>query len=218
MSRCHICAQIATVFTWRTTCGGFQLGRSTAAGGAQSVEKFCGRAPNRLLVVQPGGSANQAKVFEAHAVPQSVCENLINAHELLANPQKDGDNPSQSIVTGLCERGRKGIMEGLRNFIEVDNHSASDVGYLKEGTRSFVVRRPKFEEGSPEVSIREGPKELTLRTEEVSSPTACIKAITFRRTGGDRLWLMLIGMPSAGRSTKIKKEETARNCTNTAKK
>ena len=31
---------IATVFLWRTTCGGFQLGRSTAAGGAQSVEKM----------------------------------------------------------------------------------------------------------------------------------------------------------------------------------
>ena len=65
-------------------------------------------------------------------------------------------------------------MEGLRNFIEVDNHSALDVGYLKEGTRSFVVRRPKFEEGCPEVSIREGPEELTLRTEEVGSPKACI--------------------------------------------
>ena len=28
-------------------------------------------------------------------------------------------------------------MEGLRNFIEVDNHSALDVGDLKKGTRSF---------------------------------------------------------------------------------
>ena len=30
---------IATVFSWRTTCGGFQLGKSSAVGGAQSVEK-----------------------------------------------------------------------------------------------------------------------------------------------------------------------------------
>ena len=39
VSRCHICAQIATASHWRTTCGGFQLERSTAVGGAQSVEK-----------------------------------------------------------------------------------------------------------------------------------------------------------------------------------
>ena len=43
--------------------------------------------------------------------------------ELLANQQKDGDSPIQSIVIGLCERSRKGRMKGLRNFIEVDNHS-----------------------------------------------------------------------------------------------
>ena len=43
-------------------------------------------------------------------------------------------------------------MEGLRNFIEVDNHSALDVGYLKEGIRSFEVRRPKCEEEGHEVS------------------------------------------------------------------
>ena len=31
----------------------------------------------------------------------------------------------------------KGIMEGLKNFIEVDSHSTLDVDHLKEGTRSF---------------------------------------------------------------------------------
>ena len=35
----RICAQIATVFLSRSTCGGFQLERSTAVGGSQSVEK-----------------------------------------------------------------------------------------------------------------------------------------------------------------------------------
>ena len=65
-------------------------------------------------------------------------------------------------------------MEGLRNFMEADSRSALDVGHLKEGTLSFEVRRPKFEEGCPEVSIREGPEELTLRGEEVGSKKACI--------------------------------------------
>ena len=87
-------------------------------------------------MVQTGESASQAKVFKPHAVPQGLCDNLINAHKLLANQQKDGDSPIQSVVTGLCERSRKGIVEGLSNFIEVDNHSALDVGYLKKGTRS----------------------------------------------------------------------------------
>ena len=116
-------------------CGGFQLERSTAAGGPRSVEKNM-RAPSRLLVVPTGDSASQADVFKAHAVPQGVCENLINALKLLANQQNDGDSPIQSIVTGLCERSRNGIKEGLRNFTEVDNRSALDVGHLREGTRS----------------------------------------------------------------------------------
>ena len=63
---------------------------------------------------------------------------------------------------------------GLRNFIKVNNHCALEVGHLTEGTRSFQVRRPKFEEGYPEVSMRQGPEELTLRTEEVGSQKACI--------------------------------------------
>ena len=46
-------------------------------------------------------------------------------------------------------------MEGLRNFVEVDNHSALDVDHLKQGTLSLVVRGRKLEEGCPEVSIRE---------------------------------------------------------------
>ena len=88
-------------------------------------------------MVQTGDSASQAKVFKAHAVPQGVCENLINALKLLANHQKDGDSPIQSIAKGLCEKSRKGIMEGLGNFIKVNNHCALEVGHLKEGTRSF---------------------------------------------------------------------------------
>ena len=81
--------------------------------------------------------------------PQGLCENLINALKLLANQQKYGDSPIQSMVTSLCERSRKGIMEGLRKIIKVDNHYALDVGHLTEGFRPFQVRRPKFKEGAP---------------------------------------------------------------------
>ena len=58
------------------------------------------------------------RYFKAHAVPQGLCENLIDALTLLANQQKDGDSREQSFVTSLCERSRKIIMEGLRNFIK----------------------------------------------------------------------------------------------------
>ena len=95
-------------------------------------------------MVQTGAGANQAKVFKAHAVPQNLCQNLTNTLKLLANQQKDGDSPVQSIVKGLCEKkGREGKMEGPGNFTEVDNRIALDVGYLKEGTRSSEARRPK---------------------------------------------------------------------------
>ena len=62
------------------------------------------RAPDRILVMQLGANANEAKVFKAHTAPQGLCEILINALKLLANQQTHGDSPIQSIVTGLHER------------------------------------------------------------------------------------------------------------------
>ena len=58
------------------------------------------------------------KVFKAHAAPLGLCDNLINALKLLANQQKDGDSPKQSIAMG----------------IEADNHSA-----VRRGTISVQV-------------------------------------------------------------------------------
>ena len=81
-------------------------------------------------MVQLGTNANEAE-FKAHAVPQGLCEHLINALKLLANQQTDGDSPIQNIVTGLREISRDGIMSGLRSFIEIDNHSAVAVGHLR---------------------------------------------------------------------------------------
>ena len=77
-------------------------------------------------MVQIGADADRAKVFKTHAAPPGLCDNLINALKLLANQQEDGDIPIQSIVTGLHESSRRGIMDGLRRFIEADNHSAVD--------------------------------------------------------------------------------------------
>ena len=67
------------------------------------------RAPKRILVVQLGTNEDEANVFRAHAVPQGLCENLINALKLLANQQKDGDSPIQNIIMGLEEKCRERI-------------------------------------------------------------------------------------------------------------
>ena len=114
-------------------------------------------APNRTT----GGTARSqyqrsGGVQKVHAAPSGLCDNLINALKLLANQQKDGDSPIQSIVSGLHERSRRGIMDGLGRFIQADNHSAVDVGDLRRGIRSLLVKEPNFSEAYPEATIREG--------------------------------------------------------------
>ena len=127
------------------------------------------RALDRILVVQIGVNANEAKVYKAHAAPLGLCDNVIHALKLLANQQKDGDSPIQSIVTGLHERSRRDIMDGLRRFVQADNHSSVGVGDLHQGTSSLQVRKPQFSEAFPEATIREGADELTLRADEVGT-------------------------------------------------
>ena len=72
--------------------------------------------------MQACSSIEQAKVFKAHAAPQGLCENLINALKLLANQQEDGDGLLHNIVTNFGKGSRKGLTDGLRDFIRVDNN------------------------------------------------------------------------------------------------
>ena len=188
-------------------------GKNTAAAGARAIfgENSNRKASNSLLVVQTGDSASQAKMLKAHAVPQGLCENFINELILFANSWNNGDNEVQSIVAGFFGK-MKGIMEDLKNFLEsVINHSTLDVGNLKESTRFLELRSPKFEKEGSEVSIREGPEELTFRTKEVGSQKSCAE------NKWKNLWLMLIGTQSARRSTKVLNVKTVKNCTSTAK-
>ena len=57
-------------------------------------------------------------------------------------------------------------MDGLRSFIKADNDSAMDVGGLRRGTVSVLVKKPLFSEAFPEAVIREGADELTLRADD----------------------------------------------------
>ena len=116
------------------------------------------------------GGANRRKCQPGQA-RQSACSapgfcgNLINALKLLANQQEDGDGLIQNILTNLGERSRKGVTNGLREFIKIDNQRALEVGYLSKGMGKFRVRRPKISEGCPEVTVRESPDELTEEEE-----------------------------------------------------
>ena len=93
-------------------------------------------------MVQLGTNEEEAKVFRAHTVPQGLSgESLINALKLLANQQRDGDSPIQSIVSGLREKSRERITNGLRRFIAHDIHCAVEVGHLRKGQRPFRVKK-----------------------------------------------------------------------------
>ena len=59
---------------------------------------------------------------------------MINALKLLANQQDDGDGFLQSVVTNFGKGSRKGLTDGLREFIRVDHDRVLDVGALRRGT------------------------------------------------------------------------------------
>ena len=77
-------------------------------------------------------------------------------------------------MTNLGKGSRKGLTDGLQQFIRLDNERALDVGALRRGTGTFKVRKPKAPEGSSDVIVRESPDDLTLRAEEVHTSNALI--------------------------------------------
>ena len=74
------------------------------------------QAPHRVLVTQHRTDHWEAKVFRAHAAPQGVGDNLINAVWLLTNQQKDGDSPVKRVV--LDNQEKKSNNGPLRRFHE----------------------------------------------------------------------------------------------------
>ena len=152
-------------------------------------------------MVQTGESVHQVKVFKAQAERQGLCENLFNALKLLANPQEDGDGLLQNIVTNLGKGSRKGLTDGLRDFIRVDSERALDVGALRRGRGTFKFGRQKFRKGA---TVRESPDELTLKAEEVETSNSYIDVNDIEPERLSPPWLVLTGMPSAKRFTKEK--------------
>ena len=113
--------------------------------------KYESRAPNRILVAQPGTNEEEAKVFRAHAIPQGLCENLITSLKLLSNQQGDGDSPIQNIVAGLREKSEKNTertTKGLRSFTAQDNHCAVEVSQAAPYSTGCALLGRDFCEGS----------------------------------------------------------------------
>ena len=91
--------------------------------------------------------------------------------EIAGDQQEDGDGLLQNFVRDLGKESRRGLTDGLREFIKVDNERALDVGALRRGTGTFKVGKPKAPEGGSDVIVRESPDYLTLRAEEVGTST-----------------------------------------------
>ena len=73
------------------------------------------RAPNRLLVVQTGESATQAKVFQASAVPQGICENLT---QLAGEPTRGWRWPCTEYCNRPLSKEQERCYGGLEKHYE----------------------------------------------------------------------------------------------------
>ena len=121
-SQCLTCARMATVSLWKTTFGG-SLGGNVRIGGAQFVER--------------NTTGSRPRYSKHMQYLRAFCANLFNALKMLATQQEDGDGLLQHIVKDLGKESRKGLANGLREFIKVDNERALDVGSLSRRTRTF---------------------------------------------------------------------------------
>ena len=126
-------------------------------------ERYPWRAHNRILEYNSAQKKMKRRFSGAHAVLQGLCENLINAHKLLASQQKDGDSPIPNIIMDLKEKCRERITNGLGSFIDLDSHKAVEVGRLRGGQRSFEVVRPKMSGDCSEV-LREGADDFDAKS------------------------------------------------------
>ena len=165
-------------------------------------------------VMQHSSNRRDAKVCRAHAALQGMCDNLINALELLANLQKDGDSPVKMVVPGLLERSRRRIMDGLRKFIAVDNRAASQ-------NWGSTERHEAQESGEPKIS-RQIFRELWFGKERMSSLGAHMKREKCALSSTPRLWITedgehrswtRTGTPSARLFIRVSKEWNGRPCT-----
>ena len=89
-----------------------------------------------------------------------------------------------------------------------------EAGHVNEGLGTLKARRPKGSEGCPEVSVREGPDELTLRAEEVEHVEVMHQCQPHGSVTG---WITTV-TPSVRRCTKTSKKKNGESCMMSTKK
>ena len=115
--------------------------------GAQFVKKSTtGGNRTGFWSYKQGNVLSRSRSSKRISVPQGLFANLVNALKLLANQQEDGDGLSQNIAKDLGKESRRGLTDGLREVIKVDNERALDVGALRRGMGTIEVRKPKAPE------------------------------------------------------------------------
>ena len=77
-------------------------------------------------------------------------------------------------MTNLCEVSRQGLTEGVRKFIQVDNHRAPEVGTPERRLGVTYSTQAERTRRVPRGDGQESPDELTLRAEEVGTWKSCI--------------------------------------------
>ena len=147
-------------------------------------EKYDWKQPNRLSVVQTGVSIDQAKACST----SGLFANLINALKLLANQQEDGDGLIQNILTSLCDESRKGLTEGLREFIQIDNHRAFEVRHLREGLGSLRYEGRKDKKGTQMCLSGKTPMNQRLEQRKWARGSQTLMSTTLQRRSGALLW------------------------------
>ena len=146
------------------------------------------------LAIQDSTDHRNANVFRAHAAPQGMGDNLMNALKWQSN-EKMGDCPVRMIVPGSLEQSRRKLMDGLWLFIAVDKCAAAKIRNLQKDTRSKKIDKAKVRDRFPG-RFRGGAVVLILRAHE---------------EGGHRK-LARTGTPSARPFFKESMEQSGKPC------
>ena len=143
-------------------------GRRKAMGGVRrAAASTVGGVRTESWSYKMGTDRREPKVFRAHAPPHGVCDNLINALELLANQYQDGDSPVRVLVDGHQERSRLKMMEvsceSASRWTTTKPSGSGESAGIAPGREAQVYRRRLF------AAVEwEGADELTLPREEES--------------------------------------------------
>ena len=127
MSFCRTCALNATDShlknSFRRFCDTGRKKRCNSVCGLQWTVRVDGSE-------QSLGHPSRTAEFRAHAAPQEMCDNLINALNFWSNQQIDGDSPVTMAVQGFQERIRLNVIGRLRRFIIADYFEVVKVCYF----------------------------------------------------------------------------------------